>query len=101
MLDDFVVRAILGGVGVAALAGPLGGFVVWRRMAFFGHALAHSALLGIALGALLAIDLNLATVTVCLPSRMLLGCCSVSRRCAPTPSSASSPMWRWPSAWSR
>ena len=66
MLDDFLVRAILGGVGVAALAGPLGCFVVWRRMAFFGHALAHSALLGIALGALLAIDLNLATVTVCL-----------------------------------
>jgi zinc transport system permease protein len=66
MLDDFIVRAILGGVGVAALAGPLGCFVVWRRMAFFGHALAHSALLGIALGALLAIDLNLATMTVCL-----------------------------------
>ena len=66
ILDDFIVRAILGGVGVAALAGPLGCFVVWRRMAFFGHALAHSALLGISLGALLAIDLNLATVTVCL-----------------------------------
>jgi len=66
MLDDFVVRAVLGGVGVAALAGPLGCFVVWRRMAFFGHALAHSALLGIALGALLSVDLNLATVAVCL-----------------------------------
>jgi zinc transport system permease protein len=65
-MDDFIVRAILGGIGVAALAGPLGCFVVWRRMAFFGHALAHSALLGIALGALLAVDLNLATVTVCL-----------------------------------
>jgi zinc transport system permease protein len=66
MLDDFIVRAIIGGVGVALLAGPLGCFVVWRRMAFFGHALAHSALLGIALGALLTIDLNLATVAVCL-----------------------------------
>ena len=66
MLDDFIVRALLGGIGVAALAGPLGCFVVWRRMAFFGHALAHSALLGIALGAFLAVDLNLATVTVCL-----------------------------------
>jgi zinc transport system permease protein len=66
MLDDFIVRALLGGVGVAALAGPLGCFVVWRRMAFFGHALAHSALLGIALGAFLAVDLNVTTVTVCL-----------------------------------
>jgi zinc transport system permease protein len=53
-------------VGVAAVAGPLGCFVVWRRMAFFGAALAHSALLGVALGSLLAIDLNLATATVCL-----------------------------------
>jgi zinc transport system permease protein len=66
MLDDFLVRAIIGGIGVATVAGPLGCFVVWRRMAFFGAALAHSALLGVALGALLAIDLNLATVVVCL-----------------------------------
>ncbi len=72
MLDDFIVRAMLGGVGVALLAGPLGCFVVWRRMAFFGHALAHSALLGIALGALLAIDLNLATVSVCLAFALAL-----------------------------
>jgi zinc transport system permease protein len=72
MLDDFIVRAMLGGVGVALLAGPLGCFVVWRRMAFFGHALAHSALLGIALGALLGIDLNLATVTVCLAFALAL-----------------------------
>lgn len=66
MLDDFVVRAIVGGIGVAAVAGPLGCFVVWRRMAFFGGALAHSALLGVALGALLAVDLTVATVAVCL-----------------------------------
>jgi zinc transport system permease protein len=66
MLDDFIVRAVVGGVGVATVAGPLGCFVVWRRMAFFGAALAHSALLGVALGSLLAIDLNLATATVCL-----------------------------------
>jgi zinc transport system permease protein len=66
MLDDFVVRALLGGVGVAAIAGPLGCFVVWRRMAYFGNALAHSALLGIAAGVLLSIDLNLATAGVCL-----------------------------------
>src|ERR671919_716813 len=72
MLDDFIVRAMLGGVGVALLAGPLGCFVVWRRMAFFGHALAHSALLGIALGALFAIDLNLATVSVCLAFALAL-----------------------------
>ena len=43
----FLVRAWLGGIGVAAVAGPLGCFVVWRRMAYFGDTLAHGALLGV------------------------------------------------------
>ena len=46
MLDDFFVRALLAGIGVALVAGPLGCFILWRRMAFFGDAIAHSALLG-------------------------------------------------------
>jgi zinc transport system permease protein len=50
MFDDFFVRALVGGLGVALVAGPLGCFIVWRRMAYFGDALAHSALLGVALG---------------------------------------------------
>ncbi|TVQ57428.1 MAG: hypothetical protein EA355_04495 [Rhodobacteraceae bacterium] len=49
MLGDFLVRAALAGVGVAAAAGPLGCFVVWRRMAYFGDATAHAAILGVAL----------------------------------------------------
>ncbi len=56
MLDDFLVRALLAGLAVAAMAGPLGCFVVWRRMAYFGDSLAHNALLGVALGLLLGID---------------------------------------------
>ncbi|SDF57735.1 zinc transport system permease protein [Limimonas halophila] len=52
----FVWRAIMAGVGVALVAGPLGCFVVWRRMAYFGTALAHNAFLGIALGVVLGID---------------------------------------------
>lgn len=56
MLDDFLVRAALAGVGVALIAGPLGCFVVWRRMAYFGDALAHSGFLGIALGLLIGFD---------------------------------------------
>lgn len=54
-MSDFLVRALLAGLMVAAIAGPLGCLVLWRRMAFFGDALAHSALLGIALGFLLSI----------------------------------------------
>ncbi|MEL6809187.1 MAG: metal ABC transporter permease [Pseudomonadota bacterium] len=49
MLDDFLVRAGLAGIGTALAAAPLGCFVVWRRMAYFGDATAHAALLGVAL----------------------------------------------------
>ena len=55
MLDDFAVRAALAAVGVAIAAGPLGCFVIWRRMAYFGDATSHAALLGVALA--LATDL--------------------------------------------
>lgn len=72
MLDDFLVRAALGGIGVALVAGPLGCFVVWRRMAFFGHALAHSALLGVGLGAVLALPMTLTTLVVCLVCALIL-----------------------------
>lgn len=49
MLDDFMVRATLAGIGVAIAAAPLGCFIVWRRMAYFGDATAHAAVLGVAL----------------------------------------------------
>ncbi len=48
MLDDFLVRAALAGVGIALAAGLLGCFVVWRRMAYFGDATAHASILGVA-----------------------------------------------------
>ena len=59
MIDDFLLRALVAGIGVALVAAPLGCFVVWRRMAYFGATLAHSALLGVALGLLLGLDLTL------------------------------------------
>ncbi len=61
-MEDFLVRAFLAGFGVVLLAGPLGCFIVWRRMAYFGDSLAHNALLGVALGLLLGIDLSLGVI---------------------------------------
>jgi zinc transport system permease protein len=57
MLDDFMTRATLAGVGVALAAAPLGCFVVWRRMAYFGDATAHAAILGVALS--LALEMSI------------------------------------------
>ncbi len=64
MLDDFFTRAILAGVGVALVAGPLGCFIVWRRLAYFGDTLSHAALLGVALGFLFEVNLTLAVFLV-------------------------------------
>jgi len=58
VLDDFFSRALIGGIGVALVAGPLGCFIVWRRMAYFGDTMAHSALLGVALALLLNINIT-------------------------------------------
>jgi len=72
MIDDFLFRAMLGGIGVALVAGPFGSFIVWRRLAYFGDTLAHSALLGVACGFLLQIDLTLAIIIISLLLAVIL-----------------------------
>ena len=66
MLDDFMVRAALAGIGVAFAAAPLGCFVVWRRMAYFGDATAHAAILGVALSLAFSMSIFVGTMTVAL-----------------------------------
>lgn len=61
-MADFLLRAIAAGLLLAFVAGPLGCFIVWRRMAYFGDTLSHSALFGIAFG--LLFDLNLQAAVV-------------------------------------
>jgi len=65
-MDDFLLRAWLAGMAVALVCGGLGVFVVWRRLAYFGDSLSHSALLGIAIGILAGIDATLPLLAVCL-----------------------------------
>lgn len=63
---ELLAPALLAGLAVALVAGPMGAFVVWRRMAFFGDTLAHGALLGAALALALGVNLYLAVVVICL-----------------------------------
>lgn len=81
-MDDFLLRALAGGLGVALAAGPLGTFVVWRRMAYFGDALAHSALLGVVLGVVLDIDPQLGVIVTCLLLALALALLQRQRRLA-------------------
>lgn len=66
MLDDFMTRATLAGLGVAVAAAPLGCFVVWRRMAYFGDATAHAAILGVALSLALQVSIFAGAMAVAL-----------------------------------
>ena len=72
IIEEFIVRALFGGIGTAIAAGPLGCFVVWRRMAYFGTTLSHAALLGVAIGLILHIDVTIAVVAVCVAIALLL-----------------------------
>ncbi|MEX5727367.1 zinc transport system permease protein [Rhodovulum iodosum] len=73
MLDDFLVRAALAGLAVALAAGPLGCFVVWRRMAYFGEATSHAAILGVALALAFSTSIFLGTLAAALAMALTLG----------------------------
>lgn len=71
-MADFLLYALLAGLALALVAGPLGSFVVWRRMAYFGDTLSHAALLGVALGFLLDVSPAIAVTVGCLLLAVLL-----------------------------
>jgi len=71
-MDDFLLRALFAGIGVAVLAGPLGAFIVWRRMAYFGDTLSHSALFGVVLGLVGGIGASAGVLIVALVISLLL-----------------------------
>lgn len=78
MLDEFLLRALFAGIGVAVAAAPLGCFVVWRRMAYFGDATAHAAILGVALSFTFSVSVFVGVLAVSLLSALLIS--SLSNR---------------------
>lgn len=69
---DILFPAWSAGLLLTLITAPLGAFVVWRKMAYFGDTLAHSALLGVALGIFLQIDLYFAVILMTLLLALLL-----------------------------
>lgn len=72
MIDSFLLYALAAGIGVALAMGPFGALIVWRRMAFFGASVAHSALLGIALGFVIGTAPMIGMIGVCVATALLL-----------------------------
>ena len=73
MFDDFIVRAFAAGIGLALVTGPLGCFIVWRRLSYLGDTIAHSALLGVTIAYAMNFNLIIAVFVVsCLLAISLL-----------------------------
>jgi zinc transport system permease protein len=71
-MDEFLVRALLGGFGVAIISGPLGSILIWRRMVFYGATLAHAALLGVALSILFRAPTIIGVIIICIIVALLM-----------------------------
>jgi zinc transport system permease protein len=71
-MDDFIVRALLAGSAVVLLAGLLGSILLWRRLAYLGDTLSHSSLLGVSLGLLTGLPINVWMMVVCAIVALLL-----------------------------
>lgn len=84
MIDDFLIRAALAGIGLMLAAGPLGAFVVWRRMAYMGDATAHAAILGVALALAFAMPVAAGTTIVALLTALAVTVLSNRGRAADT-----------------
>lgn len=72
VMDDFFWRACLGAGLLGAAAGPIGCFVLWRRMAYLGASIAHMALLGVALGLIAGVAPFVGVLAVSLAAALLL-----------------------------
>jgi zinc transport system permease protein len=72
MIPGFIVSAAVAGLLLAVMAGPLGSLIVWRRMAYFGEAMAHATMLGIGLSLVLSINPAIGVVLVCLLLALML-----------------------------
>ena len=54
-LDDFLVRSVIAGLIMVAIAAPMGCLMVWQRLAFLSDTLGHAAVMGVGLGLLLEV----------------------------------------------
>ena len=72
MFESFIIKAMAAGFSFATIAGPMGCFVIWRRLAFFGDTLAHASLCGVALSLFLDLNLSMGVFFVCVVIAFLL-----------------------------
>ncbi len=72
IIDDFLWRAGLGAGLLAAACGPIGCFILWRRMAYVGESVAHMGLLGAALGLLIGVNALVGTTALAIAAALIM-----------------------------
>lgn len=71
-MTDFIIKALLAGIGISIISGPIGSLMVWQRMAYFGDTLAHATLLGVCIAAILNINIYYGLIFTCLLIAVIL-----------------------------
>ena len=79
---DFIIKALLAGIGISLVAGPLGSLMIWRRMSYFGETLAHSTLLGASFAILVNINLYFGLISICMLVAVMLSALSRQKNLA-------------------
>jgi zinc transport system permease protein len=72
MLDPFLLKALFAGYGIALMTGPLGCFIAWQRLAYFGDTIAHAALLGVVMALLFQIDIIYGIIFIALALTLIV-----------------------------
>jgi len=72
MIESFLVNAVLGGFCMAVMCGPLGCFIAWKRLAYFGDAIGHAAILGVALAILFRVEFTVGMLAAAIGMALLL-----------------------------
>ena len=70
-MDDFIINAIISGIGIALITGLLGCFVIWKKMAYFGDSLGHSSIFGVGIGITIGLDYNISILLIILAFALL------------------------------
>jgi len=80
---NFVWRSLIAGVAIGIVAGPIGVFLIWRRMSFLGETIAHASMLGISISLLLDINFYFGLFFVAILVAFLLNYLSLNKELAP------------------
>lgn len=75
MFSDEILVSLFAGIGIAIVAGVLGCFILWGRMAYFSDSLAQSSLLTVALSILYSFNVNLGILIICSLFSLILAYC--------------------------